>query len=254
MALLVCVALALSVCCCGQAAANKVPVVDTYNVIDAFDSAHPLEIPIYIDEGMEIYDIRVTVMGMRYQAYAAVDTAVCDHTHSVEMPCHVHQLSGAMQGTFTDKALTSISIGNHITPDDELVYHAVTDPQHRHYFEYLYPYTMTNEGGGCYTTTSAELLHSHGLIYGIFDDISADGLPKGVDLWFSDSDDRSTYVKIADLAEPPARVDEFELCKDVTLLATGSGWKWIRFTTTTKGRASVHVVIRGFQNSWLPEE
>ncbi len=254
MALLVCVTLALSVCCYGQAAANKVPVVDTYNVVDTFDSAHPLEIPVYIDEGMTLHDIRVTAIGMRYRTYAAVDIADCSHYHGVDLPHHKHELEGALQGTFTDSALTNISINNHWMLESEetggSIHHVVTDPQHRHYFEYLYPHTMTEAGGGCHATTSEELPHSHGLIYGIYDDISADGLPKGVDLWFSDSDDRSNYVKVADLTEPPPRVDEFELCEGVTLLATGSGWKWIRLTTTTRGRASVHIVIRGYMEGW----
>jgi len=92
------------------------------------------------------------------------------------------------------------------------------------------------------------------LIYGIFDDTSANGLPKGVDLYFSNSENRSSYVKVADLPEPPAGVDEFELCKERKLPVEDSGWKWVKFTTTTKGRISAHIVIRGFQDSWLPEE
>ncbi|MGB4760469.1 MAG: hypothetical protein WBH35_04305 [Bacillota bacterium] len=243
--LLVCAVLTSPVWCYA-----RVPVIDTYNVVDSFDSARPLEIPIYIDDGLQLYDIRVTIMGMRYRTHAAVDTADCTHAHIVEAPGHVHQLGGAMQGTFTDMTLTNISISDHAMGDGERIRHAVTDPGHRHYFEYLYPYEMSAEGGGYYETSLAELLHSHGLIYGIYEDLSADGLPKGVDLWFCNSEDRNGYVHVADLTEPSPRVDEFELCENLSLNAEGSGWKWIRLTTTTRGRVSVHLVIRGWVTDW----
>jgi len=278
---------------------KQVPVVDTYNVMDSFDSSHPLEIPIYIDEGMTIHDVRITARGMRYRAYASGAVATGSHSHDVVIPNHTHQLGSSLQGTNTYSALTNISIGNHwphehdfsgsdtvyvsvsgstdqvggtgwyhghsvsasgsgsasisgTTSEGGPTYHSVTDPQQYHDFDYLHPYSVTGSGGGSIPTTTSDGSHAHNLIYGIFDDTSADGVPKGVDLWFSNAESRS-YTKVADLSEPGAGVDEFQLCKELALPVDEpeTGWKWVKFTTTTKGRVSVHIVIRGFQDSWV---
>jgi len=125
---------------------------------------------------------------------------------------------------------------------------------HKHAVPLSLPLSATESGGAQIQTSTSADSHTHNLIYGIFDDTSANGLPRGVDLYFSNSENRNSYVKVADLPEPPAGVDEFELCKERKLPAEDSGWKWVKFTTTTKGRISAHIVIRGFQDSWLPEE
>ena len=93
---------------------KQVPVVDTYNVMDSFDSSHPLEIPIYIDEGMTIHDVRITARGMRYRAYASGASAGGSHSHDVEIPDHTHQLGGSLQGTDTWPSPTNVSISNHL--------------------------------------------------------------------------------------------------------------------------------------------
>jgi|LSQX01.1.fsa_nt_gb hypothetical protein len=329
---------------------KQVPVVDTYNVMDSFDSSHPLEIPIYIDEGMTIHDVRITARGMRYRAYASGSSAGGSHSHDVEIEGHKHIIPFALVAVESQAASIKVNLSDHAshshtydkateasatladlkwstsqhshsfsgsdtvsisisgntgyagTPDyhahsfsgsdsdsvsisgttgsssQSYVYnlsqglheHEITTTStttgsggptshyvimnppngtHTHAVPLSLPLGTTESGGAQIQTSTSVDSHTHNLIYGIFDDTGANGLPKGVDLWFSNSENRS-YTKVADLSEPGTGVNEFQLCQGTALPVSGTGWKWVKFTTTTKGRISAHIVIRGFQDSW----
>ena len=243
---------------------------------DSLDSDHPFECDFVIPANATIKKITISVKALKYRAYSAsasFDSCGHDTTgsiptnqgfRSISLPVkldyynrnsdkslttegsgsHTHSYTKATGITVSNNSYTGSSEGHTHTytmPSGLSTSSASTFPSRNHSHSYTIPAGLVTDvevGGKLSDIDHTHLLdisHSHKLDYGIYEGAS----PTDVKIYYDNGNGYGSGEWLGTFTEITDKV----LAGDNVQKFTGSGWKAIKFTSSTLGRLRVQMMI-----------